>query len=431
MYYLKIIFYSAALFSTIFISFIILSQYEKINAVKKSYIKGFIYFVCFISIAYTLRTIISNILHPGEWDFLVFYMNGKVAVNGGNFYQNSEYLKILKDIQLPFIPDNEIKNDLFLHYFPANIFYFIPFGFFNYNTANILWSIFNLAFVSFDIILIYKLFFKNEKPVVFILVISTFLLFPGTHIALSYEQTTFIFLLFILLMWKDLDKPISGLWLTLGIFAKPILAIFLIYPVLRRKWKMLLTAALAFIFISVITLIIFGPSVFITFFFHNPNINIPRVNYTEWQNQSLLSTILRITNYDFSYSTPLIHPLFVISALLVCGFSFWFVYKLDDSKNEWAFAIIIIASVMLYPGSINSYGPMILPVLLFLFTQQNNFAVKISRFPIIIALVYLIHYWDPFLSYLLIWSVLMFIVTAKKNIGINFNLPDKELLQTN
>ena len=425
------LFYSAALFSIIFISLIILIQFEKINGLKKSYVKGFIYFVCFISIAYALETIISNIIHPKEWDFFVFYMNGKVAINGLNFYQHSNYLNILKDIHLPFIPDQEIKNDLFFHYFPANIFYFIPFGFFNYNTANILWSIFNLAFVSFDIILSYKLFFRNEKPVYFFFVIIAFLLLPTTHYALFYEQTTFIFLFFILLMWNHLDKPVSGLWLTLGIFSKPILAVFLIYPILRHKWKMLAAAALTFIIISGITLLIFGPSVFITFFYHNPNIKIANVNYIEWTNQSLLATILRITNYDFSYSTPLVHPMFLTAALIVCGFSFWFVYKLDESKNEWAFAITILVSIMLYPGSINSYGPMMMPVLLFLFTQRNNFAIKIIWFPIFIALAYLIDYWNPFLSYLFIWSVLLFIVAEKKNIGIIFNLPEKELQKVN
>ena len=420
MYILKLIFICAALFFTIYISLIILNQFEKNTGLKKTYLKGFIYLVCFIALAYTLKTIVSNILHPHQWDFFVFYMNGKVAVNGANFYQNSEYLRLLKDIKLPFIPSEEIQNDLFFHYFPANIFYFLPFGFFSFKIANILWSIFNLAFISFDIILIYKLFFKNEKSIYFFFVILAFLLLPTTHNAVYYEQTTFIFLLFILLMWKDLDKPISGLWLTLGIFAKPILAIFLIYPVLRRKWKMLLTAALAFIFISGITLIIFGPSVFITFFFHNPNVNIPRINYTEWTNQSLLSTIIRITNYDFSYSTPLIHPLFVISALLVCGFSFWFIYKLDDSRNEWAFAIIILTSIMLYPGSINSYGPMIIPVLLFLFMQRNNFSAKGSWLIVIIAAAYAVNYLDPFLSYLFIWSVLLFIVSCEKKHGNKF-----------
>src|SRR3954467_7960490 len=38
-----------------------------------------------------LKIIYSNILHPPEWDFVVFWLDGRVAAHGLNFYDPHSY----------------------------------------------------------------------------------------------------------------------------------------------------------------------------------------------------------------------------------------------------------------------------------------------------------------------------------------------------
>jgi hypothetical protein len=403
-----------------------LFRYKNLSDFWKSAFWGYLIFLSGFSLFMAFKVIKSDILHPQEWDFLCFYLYGKVALNGMNFYLPANYLNVLNSLSLPFSPSPDFINGaLVFQYFPPNIFYFIPLGLFNYNFANHLWLTINILFLFIDIYLIYKFFFKSKGLLYLLSVLSLSLLLPCTHYALFYEHNTFIFLLFVLLIWKSRDFPRSGIWLSFAMFAKPILVILFIYPIFRRKWKTIIIAAITALIISLVTLIIFGPTVFISFFTSNPNLNVPNSDYTEWTNQSLLSTILRITHYNFSYVTPLIHPLFLISSLILCGISFWITFKIEEDKSSWAFAIILLLALMIYPGSINSYGPMIMPVVIFLLSDGEKLYYNKWLYPVAIASIYMIMFVNPFLSYLTFWVMLIFIIVIGKNAGIKIELLKK------
>lgn len=388
-----------------------LKIYDKQSNFVKSIIWGYILFLSSLSLYISMKVVRANIINPHEWDFLSFYLFGKVAINGSNFYNITNFLNVLSNITLPFTPSNSfINSTLAFQYLPPNIFYFIPLGLFDFNSANYVWLTINILFIFLDISLLYKLFFKTKKLLYFLGLLSLFLLLPGTQKALLFEQTTFICLFLLLIIWKNRDLPNSGIWLSIAMFTKPILAIFFIYPVLRRKWKTIIIAAITSLIIILVTLLIFGSSVFVTFFTRNPTLRVPNTTYTEWVNQSLLATILRVTNYDFSYVTPLIHPLFLISAFFLTAISFWITFKIDVDKSEWAFAIIILLALMIYPGSINSYGPMIIPVIILLLMDSKKLLNGGWLYIISITAVYSIMYINPFVSYLFLWSTLVLVV---------------------
>ena len=415
----------------IFLGFVVFSllyflyRFPKFNDKRKFLVKSYIIVIAGLSFFLSFLIIRNDILNPHEWDFLCFYMYGKVAVKGLDFYINANYLSVLKSVNLPFTPFHDFGSTLNFQYFPPNIFYFVPLGFFDFNTANYIWLIINLTFLTVDVYLVYKMFFKNKNLFFFLGLLSLFLILPGTRSALNYEHNTFIFLFFLLLAWKDRDLPVSGVWLSIGMFTKPILALFFIYPILRRNWKAILTAIATAVIICLVTLLILGPSVFVTFFTNNPSLKVQNMDYIEWTNQSLLATILRITNYNFSYSTPLIHPLFIISALILCAVSFWIILKIENSMDGWAFAILTLLALMIYPGSISSYGPLLMPVLIFLFADGELLPSKIMFYSILIAVIFAIMFLSSFVSYLILWTTLVIIIFNEKRFKMKIDLSKK------
>ncbi len=393
------------------ILFYLMIKSNKFTLRGKSFYTGFIIFLVGLSAFRISQVIYDNILHPHEWDFLSFYLFGKVGINGLNYYQPSNYFNMLSKITIPFTPDSEfLHGALVLQYFPPAIFYFLPLGLFDFGTANLIWLTVNILFLISDIYLVHKIFFNNGNFLSILSIAALFLLFPGTRSAFYVEQTTFIYMFLLLLIWKYRDMTMSGFWITIGLFVKPILAIILLYPIIRRKWKTIVVAAISAITILLFTFLIFGKSVFITFLMNNPNSHVPHTDYTEWINQSLLATILRITKYDFSYSTPLIHPLFIVSAFILFGISSWIIYKIKDTESEWAFSILICMALMIYPGTTTTYSPLMIPVLIFLFTERAKITFTKWLLPLLIILVYLIMLVNAFLSCLILWFALTLMI---------------------
>ena len=79
--------------------------------------------------------------------------------------------------------------------------------------------------------------------------------------------------------------------------------------------------------ICIVTLLTFGPRSSADYLTNN---SVPRLHnmvYIESPNQSLLATILRVTDYDFSYSSPLLHPVFLVAASLLGLITFFLAYR--------------------------------------------------------------------------------------------------------
>lgn len=376
--------------------------------------------IIFVNLMVIIQIVKSNFLHPGEWDFLCFFMDGHVAANGLNFYHPQNYTEVYKHIILPFTPDSEFiteKINVGFQYFPANIFNFLFLGYFDFKTAHIVWIILNTICFLICILLVWQIFLKREKIFGIIIAIGLFFLLPGTRTAIYFEQSTFIFMLPLLLAWKYREKLFSGVWLTIGFCLKPILGILFIYPILRKKWKVLFYFIVFLIIISLITIAVFGTDTFFSFFSENPNVkNLPNFVYYEGVNQSLLATILRLTSFDLDSGSPLLNPIFLFAAGIISISTFYLVFKLDKLDSDLALAIIVIASLLLYPGSINSYSPLIIPLIGLLISYASLEKIDYRLTFLIISFIYSIMFFNPFISHLTFWIILMIIALFKTGI---------------
>src|SRR3972149_3694087 len=174
----------------VFLLLLALSKFKNLTKHWKSVAVGYVISLTIISSFWIVKQVIWNFKNPHDWDFLCFYLYGKVAASGLNFYIPSYYHDILNSLTLPFTLSSDFINGaLVFQYFPPNIFFF---------------------------------------------------LLPGTQTAIYFEHYTFILMFPLLLAWKDRDLPRSGIWLSIGIFTKPLLIILLIYPLIRRQWKTIL-----------------------------------------------------------------------------------------------------------------------------------------------------------------------------------------------
>jgi len=355
----------------------------------------------------------ANIANPPEWDFQLFWIFGRVAVRGLNFYQ-PEYLHQLLG---PLRPSAEFMRELFFFHPPPTMFLFVPLGWFDIHTAFLIWYCFNCAILAIDIILLWRIFQRQAGLLGLLLTTALVLMLPATLWTISYGQTNFIFLLMILLFWMERDHPRGGLWLAIGIFAKPLLVFLPIYPLLRRHWRVLGGMIVALAVISLLSMVVFGPSTFANYFTGNPIVNsMPASLYTESVNQSLLANVLRLTDYDFSQSSPYTQPLFIILALLLTVSTAWLLYWIEQPQADWALALTLVLALLIFPKTLVHYSVLLLVPICLIWSQRHQLPGHVWSAIAFITLEYaLINHNGSaiFIAIALCWAILLGVAVRK------------------
>src|ERR1044072_6424587 len=119
---------------------------------------------------YSLVFFFSKVIHfinnPKVFDFTAFFLWGKTAAQGYDFYLPQNLQLVFNSLQLPPADykwfSEEIVNVGFL-YPPPSILYFVPLGFLSHKAALLCWSVLNVLFAFGCIYLIYDLFFRKDK----------------------------------------------------------------------------------------------------------------------------------------------------------------------------------------------------------------------------------------------------------------------------
>ena len=316
---------------------------------------------------------IYRIYHPQVWDFTCFYLYGKVVSSGYNYYSPENFQTVFNAITIPFQPEelggfiNEVVNVGF-PYPPPTILYFIPLGYFSYETALAVWTFFNLIMVAACLFLLYDQFFKAYKLNGAILLGILFFSFSPALSTISFSQTNFILLFLLLLMKKYQDKPIGGLILVLAIFTKPYMVIFGLYFLFRSKWKAILYGILSALSILGLTTIFVGKEPLISYIIDNPSHRIPSAMFLEETNQSLHSMLLR--NNLISLDNPWIFMFLAVGIMLLTLFYLFFLAKRKQHDHIWA--VLLLVGLLLYPGTLYYYGTLLLFIVLQFFDENKQ-----------------------------------------------------------
>jgi hypothetical protein len=363
--------------------------------------------VLFLFSTYSVYSIIrENFNKPKEFDFLCFYLNGNVAANNLNFYEPKNYKTTIEKLSIPFKPSKAFTEEIVnvgFWYPPPTMFLFLPLGYLNFIEAHKLWILINILFLITDLLLLWKIFFKNFGLEGFLISSSLFMLMGSTRTSVGVEQTSFIYLFFLLLIWKDHNNYKSGIWLAIGIFIKPVLIFLYIYFLFNRNWKQIFMSILTCILIVLITISFFNLEIFISYFIKNPTSHLPIDIYTEWSNQSLFASVLRLTG-NFNNSIYIVIPIYIFIISSISFISF----KIINKKPSIIFILVLISGLLLYPASLNHYSIILIIPILFLLKESPDLSINDLSISLIICTIYLFVQ----LNYIFIANIFTLIILA-------------------
>lgn len=388
--------------------------YLKINGKNsKKIISVLYYFIFLISSLVFIRLIITQLHDHKVWDFTAFYVYGKVALSGNNFYLPESFQAVFNTIDIPpldytaFI--GEVINVGFV-YPPPTILLFTPLGFFSYQTALTCWIIFNLFFIIGCIYLSYDLFLKKYKLNGFLLVTILFVLFQPVKSTIIFSQTNFIVLFFLLLMRKYSDKNFSGIFLAFAFFTKPYMIIFGLYFLVRKLWKPIIYCIVTSLILVGITILFFGIDPFSSYLFDNPAKRLPTDTFSYFMNQSLNAVLLRLHVISLGNSIYIYLALATIIVTL-----FYLFYLIRKKLYDYIWPTLLLVGLILYPGTLNYYGTLLLFIIFQFFDEEKDLGFNMF---ITIPLIAISYFLGAFYLFICLCFLLMIIILKSLNLKI-------------
>jgi Glycosyltransferase family 87 len=347
-----------------------------------------------------------------EWDFLCFYLFGKVGISGSDFYNPEIFLQHFNNLKLQALTHTsymqEIVNVAFW-YPPPSMLLFLVLGALDLQTGYFIWQTAMVIFLVVDIILMVKLFNLSNKEKTSDLkkvfpVLLLILLFPGLISPLFYSQTLSVFLFFLILTIRYLNNWKAGIFLALLIIIKPLAAIFVLYFIFFKKWNVLISLAISGVVLMMITGWLFGFNTFIEYFKSPPTDRIPEFVYLE--GSSIFSTMLRLQirmkNILSLHTVKII--CYAINLCLVI-ISFLAVRKRNKTGNADSFIVFVPLALLVYPGTLGHYIIILIPVILYIY-QQAPFKQEILNLALVFVL-YVIAFSGVFLFSVALWIYLV------------------------
>lgn len=366
-----------------------------------------------VTISFFIYKIVYTAIHPEFWDFTSFYLFGKVAVGGNNFYLPENFHVVFDSLKLPAILN--IPNatragfisgsvNVGFPYPPPTILYFVPLGYLSYQTALIIWTSFISIFSFACIYLAYSMFFKEYKLKGLMLVAILFFTLPQARGTVFYTQTNFILFFLLLLMKKYSDNKIAGIFLALAFVTKPYMLIFVLYFIIRKRWNSILYFFLTSVALMGLTLAFFGKAPFLSYIFNNPANRIPKSSFLESINQSLNSVLLRANLIAFNH--PATYMFISIAIIILTGSFLLYISKKKLYDNMWD--ILLLIGLIIYPGTLSHYGVLLLFIIYQFFDKSSSIRFNAYLTISIIALFYFLISFSLFFSICFLLAIIIY-----------------------
>jgi hypothetical protein len=362
-----------------------------------------------------------TINYPSVYDFSAFFLWGKTAAQGHDFYLPQNLQLVFNALQLPPHEDykvfsEEIVNVGFL-YPPPTILYFAPLGFLSYKTAVISWTILNAFFAFACIYLIYDLFFRKDKFNGLMLVSILFFFLKPVLDTVTFLQTNFIILFYLLLVRKYLDKKVAGVFVALAMFTKPYMAILILFFIIKKKWDTIVYFIGTSVVMVGLTLLFFGLDPFKSYIFNSPTHRIPPWVFSEGINQSLHAVLIRLNliSVEKSYAYAGI-------AVGIASLSTWYLLLLTKrGLYDYLMPFLLLIGMLLYPGTLSYYGVLLLFIIFQFFDEESMLRFNAYATTAIVSVFYILSTFSTFLCICFLLVVLLFksigmILAARNNL---------------
>jgi hypothetical protein len=351
-----------------------------------------VYSFLFLGIlAIFLKGEIYRINQPRVWDFTAFFVYGKVAAAGYNFYLPENFHTVFNTLNLPF-QNSELTDfieslvNVGFPYPPPTMLYFLLLGYLTYSNALFLWSVLIVLVLFYDIYLAYKHFFIANKINGLLLVSILFLIYPMVKFNNICSQTNGLVLLYLFLMKRYSESKFAGILLALAFFTKPFMLILGLYFLLTKKWKPIIYFIASASILSGISILTFGFDTFISYFLNNSAQRIPAWQFSEDVNQSLHAVLLRANL--ISLDKP--HIYLFISAVLIITTIVFSRLLIKKKLDNYVWALLLLVGLLVYPGTLSYYGVVLLFIVFQFFNKEETLGLDYRIcIPVIGILFYL------------------------------------------
>lgn len=405
----------------------ILFHYSTLNQSKyeKLIINLVLGILAFLIVIFLYDSAITYLEIP-KWDFISFYLFSKVGLSKLNFYDPYIFMRFFNNLNLQPKVENGFVSEIVnvgFWYPPPSMFIFLPLGIFTLKTSYIIWQSLIILFLIIDILLLIrynplKIDTSHNKVINSALLVILILLFPSiihstqyVHSteyvnSTQYSQTLSIFLFLLIFLIKYIDNWRSGVLLALLIVIKPIAAIFALYLLFFKKWKILTSFVITGSIILLISMLVFGYDSFLNYFRSPPTSRIPPHLFYESTNASLNAVLLRLQLKIFGYvNFEKIKIVTSILSILIILITFYSSKMMAKKCSLFSFMVFIPAGLLIYPNTQYFYIIILIPVVLYFFNQRpfsNNILNLLS-----LLFLYVLGYHSLFALDIALWIIIV------------------------
>jgi len=305
-----------------------------------------------------------------DWDYKAFWLYGKVAAEGQDFYLPRNYLQAAEGLGVSAMFRYEVLG-VGMRYPPPTIFLFLPLGWMSPAAGLVFWYLLQSAALAASVWLLWKRYLADFGLLGLAATAVLVMLLHPMGWTFHVAQTNALLLLLALLYLKDRERWTSGCWIAAGLLVKPLLAILLLIPVWRRQWRALLAAGLTLAGMAVLTFLAFGLRPFTSYFSQGPLSRFGLDLYVVPMNQSLFSWVLRLTKADLAAPVSFFHPVFIVLAAVALGATAWAILRMRRSDGDWELAVLLALALLIYPNTLLHYGALLL-IPVFLLWQRRE-----------------------------------------------------------
>ena len=163
-------------------------------------------------------------------------------------------------------------------------------------------------------------------------------------------------------------------------------------------------------------MLIIGPDTFFTYFTNNPTLRIPVKVFSEDVNQSLHAVLLRAK--IISLETPITY--LILTALILAITLLSAFYLLRKKQIELIWPVLLLSSLLIYPGTLSYYGVLLLFIIFQFFSRDYSTKFK----PILNILVICLFY---YLSSISVFATICYLSLTLFILVILSNYPELKL----
>ncbi|HTP27618.1 MAG TPA: glycosyltransferase family 87 protein [Anaeromyxobacteraceae bacterium] len=338
-----------------------------------------------------IHTVLPNIERPAEWDFMCFWLWGKLGARGLSFYDPRASMALAGQLANRFDFSRAFVREVLqvgFWYPPPAMLLFAPLGFFSASTAAALWYLLQQGALLGAALLLWRQFARGTGRLGFLLVLALMLCMPASSMTLALAQTNFLVLLLALLLWKDAPSSRGGVWAALSVLTKPYLIIWFAYLALSRRMKALVAGIATGTALCALTALCFGGSVFVAYLARNPTRRLPPEVFSESVNQSLAATLLRLSGRGIDGLASWQLALFAALLIGLAGATGYLVYRLRECEPALGFGLTITTGLIAFPSTLAHYGVLLFFPLFLLWSRRREWRLRMALLvPFVTAIV--------------------------------------------